>query len=313
MSIAPAAPRADAAPSPAPLGGLDALRHLLALGVIVQHSWLPGFYPAPMAPGYRLLVDGVDGAVFGFFLLAGFFLKPPAAPLAFLRRQTFRLLGPFVLFSLIYGLCGIALGQGDAQLFLTRLVTLQGSSMQLYFLPELLLIEAALVALFRLGLRPQLPQLLALLGLLVLLSLALPAPSSTGAEPRLLPFYALGFVAGMGLARGSRALPRALAAGALALGLFVDPRFCDVALVLVLFSAARALSPWLPARLPGSGGVFLLHTPLTNFALALALAALGLGGWPHLALTVAGSYLVSLALTRLWLRHLPRARWLLLE
>lgn len=129
-----AAPVPSAA-RPARSGAIDALRHLLSIAVIVQHTQSLTRYPPEINGAIANVVTYIDGAVMGVFLLSGLFSTVGSQQgwLDDLLRQARRLLLPFVLFSLVNGLALSALGKADIRQELIRLLTLQGSGPQLNF------------------------------------------------------------------------------------------------------------------------------------------------------------------------------------
>jgi uncharacterized membrane protein len=93
-----------------------------------------------------------------------------------------------------------------------------------------------------------------------------------------------------------------------------DVSFNYIAAGICAFALAHWLSSFLPNRRePGSGGVYLLHTPIINFAISIALLKVGFAQWPNAILTVVCTYLLCLALTLGFIRILPKWRWMLLE
>lgn len=123
------------------IGTLDVLRHLFAVAVIFQHMPSKTRYSPELNRTIGELVSYVDGAVLGFFLISGLLSSSGSGNASFFasaRRQAWRLLLPFTLFSLLYGVLLTALGKSSLEDGLWRLLTLQGSGPQLYFLPYLL-------------------------------------------------------------------------------------------------------------------------------------------------------------------------------
>lgn len=294
--------------------GLDALRHLLALAVIIQHTWSASRYSEGMYPHYLLLTDLVDGAVFGFFLIAGFLAKPRNDISVYTKSRAWRLFMPFALFSMLYAIAGVILGQERPIDYLIRFFTLNGSSAQLYFLPYLFLIDLIGVVLLRLtGCRGSwlLP---AALTAAVGVALLLPTASSTGPGLSLSIFYLVAYLAGAVSARTRGAfalLP--LGAGAFALGLALDPRFLDASAMLFLCYAALRLSHRIKRPLPGSGAVYLLHTPIINFSISTFLYRAGIIEWSNFILTVTLTYILCLIVMNLTIYYIPKSRNLLLE
>ena len=294
-------------------GGIDALRHLFAVWVIILHSWSASRYPSEMRQGYEALTEMVGGAVFGFFLITGFFLRPRDDFRRYSADKARRLIVPYLLFSAIYGVAAIVLhGQPVLPLFIKTLI-LSGTSMQLYFLPYLFLADVGAVALFSWVVVPSKLAVFGLLALATALALAFPTPHSTGPGPQLMVFYVVGLLAGMLIARGGAGISLALCGAATVLGVSVDPRFLDAGLVIVLFAIFRIFSGLFPPQLPGSGAVYLLHTPVLNFAVSTALLSIGIGSWWNLGTTVALTCVICVAFAVALVSYAPSLRKLLLE
>lgn len=307
-------------------GSIDALRHLLCVAVIIQHMTSKARYSPELNEAITRFASHIDGAVMGFFLLSGLFSSIGSGQgwQAGLRRQLTRLLPPFVLFSLLNGAALSMLGKADPAVELIRLLTLQGSGPQLYFLPYLLLVwifwraGAAAWAVLKVPMAVAVPLLI--LALLAA-AFALPTRLSTGPAPPLLLLYAAAY--GIGLAAqatfrrgGAVALPLAALGVVLAGGGFADARFFDLAGMVT----AAALAVELHRRgvlrgtsLPGSGGVYLLHTPITNHALSTLLLGFGVAAAANVIWTVVLTYGLCLAVTLTLIHRWPRVRPLLLE
>lgn len=56
-------------------GAIDLLRHVLSVAVIIQHMPSHSRFDAGLNYFIRYVSEYVDGAVVGFFLIAGFFLS----------------------------------------------------------------------------------------------------------------------------------------------------------------------------------------------------------------------------------------------
>jgi hypothetical protein len=296
---------------------IDLLRHGFSLAVILQHMTSGSRYSPETNEILRTLVDWVDGAVLGFFLLSGFLYKSPLDAVAFLRRQAARLLAPFLLFSLLYAVALALLGKETLESGLWATLRMRGAGMQLYFLPFLFLVTTVYACLDAATTRWRNSLPAVLLPLLLLATVLLPTPSSTGPQLQLLPYYLAAYVIGVQAQRMQNRAALAtflLLALAVACGGLVDARLYDLGGVMLLFGCTRYLWHWMPQkRLPGSGGVYLLHTPVTNFAISTLLVHLAVQQLPNALLTVALTYVTCLAATLLFIRLLPRYRWLLLE
>lgn len=298
--------------------GIDFLRHLFAIAVIAQHMSSNTRYS--IATNLQLLkaVDWIDGAVIGFFMISGYLFVAPQNILAYWRKQGVRLMGPFFIFSIVYAVALAALGKASVVEGLLKTVTLQGAGMQLYYLPFLFLVTVV-YATFERTLR--LETGLVALFLAVLASgtaFMLPTVSSTGSDSKLLPLYVAAFLIGRFFAERKKSGPifgslLTVVGGALVLG-FQDARFFDFAGVVVLFGAVISLAPILPnSRLPGSGGIYLLHTPVTNFAVSTLLVAFSVTQGLNIVASIVITYILCLSMTLFFVKLFPKFRWLLLE
>lgn len=304
----------DALKRKIPLGWMDALRHLLSLAVIFQHMPASNRYPTEVNAFISNWVPAVDGAVACFFLLSGFFANPDFR-WAVLKRQVARLIMPYVLFCFLYGAALIFLHKLTVAESAWRTVSGAGVGPQLYFLPYLLLISTA--ANFVLSYGGKVLSAVVVIAFFVAY-LAFPTAMSTGAEPRLLILYALAYAIGFYRARhaGTREIVVLLVASALGVLLFTfRSRYFDLFLILLLIEAAIQLSSRLPLpmRLPGSGGVYLLHTPLLNYAISIMLWKLGIVSIANVFASLAFTYMVALGITMAFRHFTTRYRWLLLE
>lgn len=300
--------------------GIDALRHLFSAAVILQHMASASRYSTETNLRLASTVDAVDGAVIGFFLISGFLFKRRGRLLGQLRQQATRLLVPFLLFSTLYAIALAALGKQPLVDGLRETVTLRGAAMQLYFLPFLWGV-GSLHALVERRLDRRRGAALTLLAVLCFgFALALPTASSTGPDYRLLPFDYGAFLIGAILGHlqvddARRSARAAIGAGVLAAVIgMLDERFCDLALVVLLFQAMRWTAPSLPTfRLPGSGGVYLFHAPIVNYAVSSLLVRLAVVQGANIIVSVIVTYALCLGLTAALIRLFPRQRWLLLE
>lgn len=296
------------------LGWIDALRHVLALAVIFQHMTAPNRYPADVNQWIASWVPAIDGAVAGFFWLSGYFSRN-GITLAGWRRQTVRLLVPYLLFGTLYGIAMVALHKTTPSDAVRSMATGTGNAPQLYFLPYLWLVST-LVGLV-LAKRGKLAAavVIALLGIAYLV---LPTPTSTGPETRLLALYALAYTLGAYRARFAgrgEVIAMVVVAGLIVVGVPWRERYVDLALIALLVEGAIQLSRRVPIdrRLPGSGGVYLLHTPILNYALSILLWKVGVVGIGNVLAALIATYLLALAITITAIRMFSTRRWLLLE
>lgn len=216
-----------------------------------------------------------------------------------------------------------ALGKADIRQELIRLLTLQGSGPQLYFLPFLLLVWLFWRSLLDLARLARLPSAVALsAGIIALLVLAVrfPTAAATGSERPLLLLYAAAY----GLGRVSQPLFRAdhgaallLAAAAvpLAFGGQIDPRLADLAGMCLLAAGACELHKRDVLRgisVPGSGGVYLMHTPIMNHAISTLLFFVGIASGCNVFATVILTYGLCVTMTLTAIGRWPQLRpWLL--
>lgn len=305
------------------LGGVDILKHLFAISVIFQHT-KSAIYSSETSAFHSGVTQWIDGAVMGFFLISGFFFSherhrvTPQSLVTYVQSRATRLLAPYLIFSGLYAVALAGMGKVDFAEGLGRTLTLSGSSMQLYFLPLLFAMEV--LAWLFLGLTRQWPLSIlrkCLAGTLVCLSLAFPSTWSTGSEVALFPMYAIAFSVGLLLRNYGVGIQTVgtLMAAELLISL-TDLRYLDLLIVTTLFACGHWASlklQWLDRTLPGSGGVYLLHTSVLNFMIAHALNRIGIVEVANLISTVITTYIVSLTATLLFLSFSAKRRYLLLE
>lgn len=294
--------------------GIDIFRHFLAIFVIIQHTWSTSRYTEAMYPDYLFLTDIVNGAVWGFFFISGFFARERNNIYLYAKDKFKRLIIPFVLFSIVYGILNIFIWDKGLENIVYSILTLHGTSMQLYFLPYLFIIDLLIVYLlsFLNGRNFYLIWLLFIS--LVIIVLFLPTLSSTGSEPKLLPFYSLAYTSGILCSKyKNKLIPIIMIFGSFIIGGFLDQRFYDIALMLVMFFILLNLFKNSNLKTFGAGGVYLLHTPFTNFIISIVLLKLGILGWYNFGLTIVLTYLFCMFLTYILIRLASRYRYLLLE
>ncbi|WP_411846122.1 acyltransferase family protein [Roseibacillus persicicus] len=296
----------------------DYLRHFFAVCVIVIHMTSSQF-----SEEFNVVVRDaggyVDGCVFGFFLISGFFFRPPGSFKKLCESGLKRLIVPYVLFSIAYGLILVFLGLANIDELFFKILTGRGGAMQLYFLPFLFVVQI-FFGFLEIKVKANILVFLQVFFTLQFfgLSLIFPTSGSTGGDYLLLYMYSLCFLVGRVLKFLEGRKRKSMFLGALLLlvipvGCF-DPRYLDVGFVLALFLIVQFLQDWLPdARLPGSGGVYLLHTPILNFAILAVLLKFDFPEWLVLSLTIVLTYLLAVLFTR-WVAWVaPEAKWILLE
>lgn len=301
-----------------PMVAVDALRHCLTLAVIFQHMPSRTSYSDATNAAMAHWVPLVDGAVACFFLLSGYFSRPGMTRERIIQMAR-RLLIPYFLFCLAYAVLLVGLGKIDVSTAIVRTVTFAGVGPQLYFLPYLFLVSLVVtVAIDRIAPEHGRAATRVLILLFFLAYLALPTANSTGPAVRLLALYGLAYTVGVYRARYAGNV-ECLAAVLIALAaLALIPwtrREWDLALIVLVSEAALRSSAWISraVRLPGSGGVYLLHTPILNYAIAMVLLRLGIREFANVFLALALTYIVALGLTLVTIRVLPRLRPYLLE
>lgn len=297
-----------------PNGWIDLLRHVLIVAVIFQHMAAESRYPTELNALIRSLTPAIDGAVACFFLISGYFARPGDSWRHVLQR-VLRLLAPYVMFSVIYAAILIALGKMNAMTAVDRIIIGAGIGPQLYYLPYLALISTSLNFL---AWRHRKADVQAILLTLLAVYVMVDTPNSTGPDSRLLVLYTLAYSLGMYIARHAKTMEMLILAVVSLIAVFWFPwtsRYFDLPLVILLFLCtlhADRLGA-ITRRVPGSGGAYLLHTPVLNFAISTILWKYGLHGVANVAVAIALTYIVALAMTLGTIRYAARYRWLLLE
>lgn len=312
------------------LTGVDVLRHILAVAVIFLHIRSHARYSPELNHEIAVIQDYCEGAVMGFFMISGFFAKEQPGLswtrfVAFLESSAKRLLIPFLLFSLVYACALAVLGKQSLVTGLRLTATLEGSSMQLYFLPFLFYVFLAFFVYTGLSHRLKVSPILSLIPPLAgffALARMYPTTTATGPDVRLLPLYAACYVIGFYFSKAYKIQPAyfyAIASILTALFFFgasTDRRLMDMAEVTFLFWLAVMVSSfkWSGHRtLPGSGGVYLLHAPIFIYGISTFLSIAHVVNVPNVVLTVILTYVVCLALTLAIRAKAPSQAYLLLE
>lgn len=294
---------------------VDLLRHYFAVGVIFIHMVSQARYSASTNFELAEFNDLIDGAVYGFFAISGVFFRPPLSFYTFFVRQFFRLMVPFLVFSLIYAVALWFLGKATLVAGLTATLTLHGAGMQLYFLPFLFFLTALFGTLTSFLQRNFTSlEMCSIFLLLTFLALVFPVSSSTGGDYRQLFMYGAAFVFGMCVGRGSDLYIVYFVAFLSAVAAFFDSRFVDLIFVFFAVFMAVYLGKYFPRRrLWGSGAVYLLHTPVLNFAISDVFYRMGVLGWSNILASVFFTYFFCLISAFLMIRFFPRFRYLILE
>jgi hypothetical protein len=297
---------------------IDLLRWLGVFGVILQHSDFQSRYSATTLDRLAVLRHVFGWCVLFFFTASGYGARIEASWSSQARKRALRLLPPYVVVSCIaFGALAVAtklhltrLGNPlSVTTLLTGLVTLQGFGPQLYFLPYLLVISLATLALFqRVGIRA---------GVLVLSALAvlqwcvwgLPS-GSTGANPDRVLLYALAYALGCAM-RSEAIVPRAqllivaslitaASLGMMAFGMRAEA-LLQLTVPFWLWWGLRASERW--GKLPvvtasGTGAVYLWHGPVVLPTMTVLLSRLGLADFANFFTAVLLTVIVCLGIER---------------
>lgn len=298
---------------------IDLLRHLFAVAVIVHHMRSETRYSDATNALAMDTAGWVAGAVAGFFLISGFLYKQPESVSTALAKNARKLLVPYAVFSALYAWVLAMLGKMALGSTLAYAVTLHGAGVpQLYFLLFLFLILSVQAIV---GFRPERRTLAFFayaLGVLAA-ALAIRFPKVNGAYFQLLPFYGTAFLVGMvdrwlfETATHRTAKMVLLGVGLGALG-WIDAGFWHLGTVAVLIALVLSVSPHLPERrIPGSGAVYVLHAPILNYAVSIALGRLGLHEVSNLVASVAVTFFLCVALAWMVRSYASRWSWLIFE
>ena len=294
-------------------GGVDLLRHFLALEVVVAHAVSSSRY-SPRCNELLHDFGRYNGAVLGFFIVSGFFSKVLFIPAGqeskhFLAAQAKKLLLPFLVFSLLDAGVMALLGRQSLAKGLFETLCLKGSSMQLYFLPLLFGITAAFLLIRKFLLGAEMMRqfgLPALVLALLLVANSWPTNFVTGNDSRLFPLYLASYGGGLWLATAWRSRSQGFFKAATAsfallfLWGFHDYRMALLSLTGCLFLLALKCSQSAPLnsrQFPGSGGVYLLHVPFVLYAFSEAMQAFGMRDLANVGSSVLLTYLACLAAT----------------
>lgn len=312
------------------LRGVDLLRCFFALEVIFLHMSSKARYSEEVNGFLRVLAIYIGGAVAGFFLMSGFFVRNQEKfdlGLIFTaaKKLLVRLGVPYLFFSIIYAIAMAGLKKQSLKDGLLDTLFLRGSSMQLYFLPYLFAIALGFIILSSALGQFKAKQLSWFMGLMVLLiavSLTLPTHVSFGPNIKLIPLYGAMYILGYCLSSllktdhyVYRVFGSIVLLTALTLSLF-DPRFISIAVMLCLFFVSVEVSTRIDQNgknYYGSGGVYLLHTPITNFTISTLLLHFGLSGFLNLYASVLITYGVCLAFTVWFVSRFNSMKFVLLE
>lgn len=294
---------------------IDIYRHLLAVAVIIQHMTSQSRYDAITNTQISDIVYWVDGAVMGFFAISGYLSRPQLNLSRYIRSQAVRLFTPYLIFSIIYVLALSILGKDSFTNGAIKTATLYGGSMQLYFLPYLFFVTCSFAIYNKYIFKNSNSEVSIAIWIA---SFSIPvlifsSDRSTGAGLIMLPLYAISFGLGSITATTKIGVQIAIATTLMTLG-FIDHRATDLGLVfsgLVVFSAFSKKFP--KRRLPGSGGIYLFHTPIMNFGISTILVGIGIVQTQNLFTSIALTYMMCLGITWVLITLLPQWKWIFLE
>jgi Acyltransferase family len=314
----------EVTPSHIRYGGIDLLKHLFALAVIFQHMTSQSRYNSDVNGMIASVRSYIDEAVMGFFMISGLFFRPLPSFKAWFYKMFIRLILPFLIFSLCYTIFDAALGKDKMVTGLINTITLHGEGMQLYFLPYLLAVSSLFALLYALSMRLKIPFIIIVVVVVAacaVLAIKFPTKYSTGSDPKLFPLYALSYGLGLCFSKVLKAPISTLCVSMMSTGSFClaigiyDHRFFKIAALtaFLLFSILISICfPFLKRNFPGSGGVYLLHTPIVNFTISSLLLVLGISSYCNLFVSWGMTYVLCLIFTLGFIRIFPQ-RWILLE
>ncbi|QWX83327.1 acyltransferase family protein [Cellulophaga sp. HaHaR_3_176] len=306
-------------------GGLDILKHILAIFVITQHMHSQSRFSIEVNLYLTEIINYINGAVITFFMLSGFFFSTKDSTKVSIKRIFNRTIIPYTLFSIIYG-AFLILYQNDSIIkHLLSFFTLKGSAMQLYFLSFLFLIYTFYILYFKaikhLKFNNKYAELILLL-LLTCLSYFLPTVSPTGSDYKLIFLYTLSFGIAIHLSNLRKQNKNKFKKTSIVLILIylflglIDFRFFHISSSIFLLSIFLQLSEkikYFNKQFPGSGGVFLLHTPIVNFVISIILLKLGFTEKSNLFSAIVLTYFSTLTFTILFIKIWPKHKSILLE
>jgi len=300
--------------------GIDIYKHILAIFVIIMHMTSHRYSPSFIID-LENFHNYIDGAVAGFFLVSGYYFKEKHSFKDMFVKNFKRLIIPYFIFSIIYTFILSIIGKEEVIIGIIKTITFHGASMQLYFLPYLFFIRIAYWLYLKITSKFSNYQYMIILLALILLFICynFPVISSTGSNYLLIPFYFLAFVIGYIYKILQLDNQKNFIYLMLLILFFImigtqDPRFYDLTFMLVLFHIFLLLGHVLPKRrFPGSGGVYLLHTPIINFSFSALLQKFGIIDFANCVLSVFLTYIFCLFLVYTWIRYMDKYRWIILE
>ena len=302
--------------------GIDILRHIFSFLIILQHMHSVSRYSFETNTQLTQFVNWIDGAVLGFFCISGYLYKQQLNLRQFAVAQIKKLIVPYFVFSIIYAVSFSLLGKYTISEVLLRIPTSQNIGIQLYFLPYLFFVTIKYWWLSH-HLKFEANKYIEyiILVIFLLLSLFLHTNSSTGPDLKLLPLYFAAFLIGriyknLEISKTSNMFLICIGLFCALLGVLgvFDRRFFDIIGIIFLLSLVSMGGRYMhEKRIPGSGGVYLLHTPLVNFAISTFLSEIGIIQWPNIIFSALLTYGLCIVVTMMLVTKAPKYRWLLLE
>ncbi|MDO9405029.1 MAG: acyltransferase [Polaromonas sp.] len=300
---------------------IDGLRHLFCICIIMIHMTSASRYTPEINQQISNIGDYLAGSVCGFFMISGYLFKVENKAIEYAKKQCKRLLVPYIIFSLLYAMLLAIAGKINFTEGLKATILMKGAGMQLYFLPYLASITIGTNAILSIFHTESFRLLISRisLALLTIATIELPTTVATGSNTRLMTLYAVAFFTGL-LVRDTlhkksfRSANLILTTVIIGCAGVLDWRFRGLMIALILLLICIALKDHLPQRrIPGSGGVYLLHTPILNFTISLMLVNIGIEQEFNLIASVILTYAISLTATLIFISVYPRQKWLLLE
>ena len=297
---------------------LDILRGVAILGVLVLHSSFQGRFTTETLTIQGVLARFFDWAVLAFFFSSGF-LHDQSAPVAItIKKRTWSLLVPFLVYNGLYNLCFVAgevmgwipagMVEVNSKLLATGLF--HSPAFQLYFLPYLFVISIGVCGLDKLTQRYHRLGYVMVLLLVLTFYLVRGYPEvSHGSALAKLPMYLAAFLIGVicgPIFKVPIAEPWMIAAVlVVVLGVLVFFRLHEISLLVppLVVMVAGAIRQIRESKLllymgGTSGSIYVWHTPIVLPAITRLFAHCGVPSlaslFASLILTVAACILLRL-------------------
>jgi len=221
---------------------------------------------------------------------------------------------PFFTFSMLYTIILSFLGKIQLIDGLLSTITFRGEGMQLYFLPYLLLVTITHAYIDTYFLKQRLQFISILIILLIIISFIFKSPSPTGSDLNNIQYYWCAYTIGVFIKINNKFIYLITLIMILsAFGLF-DNRFITMSGIVIIFLFTLWISRFLPnKRLPGSGGVYLLHTPIVNFIVSTLLYRISVYNVANIILSVIITYLLCILISLIIKNKFPSVKDVILE